>query len=249
MRVLDLDMDFFLTGVCELAPRGARPSLREARPWAEADVRAFLEENCGLSRQRPIPGRVFETHDGALFFWKEWMEVGKLLSPFHVTHIDAHSDLGIGKPGPAYVLETVLALPPQKRGDLERYVREEQLDEANYLLFALALRYISSLENVRNPHSRADFPARLAWGGSQPPAAIRLTSTLGRLLPQYDFHEPVVPYTVCDDWRDFRAGAPYDIATLAISPRYAPQEADFIADVFREYIDEGEAAFPAADHG
>ena len=36
MRVLDLDMDFFLTGVCELAPKGARPSLREARPWAEA---------------------------------------------------------------------------------------------------------------------------------------------------------------------------------------------------------------------
>ena len=67
MRVLDLDMDFFLTGVCELAKRGARPSLREARPWAEADVRAFLEENCGLSRQTPIPGRVFETHDGALF--------------------------------------------------------------------------------------------------------------------------------------------------------------------------------------
>ena len=67
MRVLDLDMDFFLTGVCELAKKGERPSLREARPWAEAEVRAFLEKNCGLSRQRPIPGRVFETHDGALF--------------------------------------------------------------------------------------------------------------------------------------------------------------------------------------
>ena len=173
MRVLDLDMDFFLTGVCELAPRGARPSLREARPWAEADVRAFLEENCGLSRQNPIPGRVFETHDGALFLWKEWLEAGRLSAPFHVTHVDAHSDLGIGRPGPAYVLETVLALPPQKRGDLARYVREEKLDEANYLLFALALRYVSSLENVRNPHSRADFPARLSVDGSQPPTAIR----------------------------------------------------------------------------
>ena len=74
MRVLDLDMDFFLTGVCELAPRGARPSLREARPWAEADVRAFLEENCGLSRQNPIPGRGFETHAGARFRGKGWLE-------------------------------------------------------------------------------------------------------------------------------------------------------------------------------
>src|SRR5699024_5735261 len=147
MRVLDLDMDFFLTGVCELAKKGERPSLREARPWAEAEVRAFLEKNCGLSSQRPIPGRVFETHDGALFFWKERLEAGKLQMPFHVTHVDAHSDLGIGRPGPAYVLETVLALPPQARFDLSRYVREEKLDEANYLLFALALRYVSSLEN------------------------------------------------------------------------------------------------------
>lgn len=236
MRVLDLDMDFFLTGVCELAPRGARPSLREARPWAEADVRAFLEENCGLSRQNPIPGRVFETHDGALFLWKEWLEAGRLSAPFHVTHVDAHSDLGIGRPGPAYVLETVLALPPQKRGDLARYVREEKLDEANYLLFALALRYVASLENVRSPRSRPDMPQAIAVGGGQSPRALRLSSTLSRLLPQYDFHEPEIPYEVYGDWRAFRADAPYALASMAISPRYAPQEADFIASVFREYI-------------
>ena len=236
MRVLDLDMDFFLTGVCELAPRGARPSLREARPWAEADVRAFLEENCGLSRQTPIPGRVFKTHDGALFLWKEWLEAGKLSAPFHVTHVDAHSDLGIGRPGPAYVLETVLALPRRRAATFPATCAKKRLDEANYLLFALALRYISSLENVRNPHSRADFPARLAANGSQPPTAIRLSSTLARLLPQYDFSEPTIPYAVYDDFRAFRAAAPYDLASLAISPRYAPREADFIADVFREYI-------------
>ena len=136
------------------------------------------------------------------------------------------------------MLETVLALPPQARGDLSRYVREEKLDEANYLLFALALRYVSSLENVRNPRSRADFPVRLALDGSQPPTAIRLSSTLARLLPQYDFLEPTIPYAAYDDFHSFRAAAPYDLASLAISPRYAPREADFIADVFREYITE-----------
>ena len=238
MRVLDLDMDFFLTGVCELAPRGARPSLREARPWAEADVRAFLEENCGLSRQTPIPGRVFETHDGALFFWKEWLEAGKLSAPFHVTHVDAHSDLGIGKPGPAYVLETVLALPPQARGDLSRYVREEKLDEANYLLFALALRYVSSLENVRNPHSRADFP--------RPPRRGRQPAAHGH-PPILHACPPAAAVRFCRAGHSlyglrrlsfFPRAAPYDLASLAISPRYAPKEADFIADVFREYITE-----------
>ena len=238
MRVLDLDMDFFLTGVCELAPRGARPSLREARPWAEADVRAFLEENCGLSRQTPIPGRVFETHDGALFFWKEWLEAGKTFSAvprhprgraFRPRHRQTWPRLRVGNGAGS---------APQKRGDLSRYVREEKLDEANYLLFALALRYISSLENVRNPHSRADFPARLAVDGSQPPTAIRLSSTLARLLPQYDFAEPVIPYKSYDDFRSFRVAAPYDFASLAISPRYAPREADFIADALSQSITE-----------
>ena len=59
-----------------------------------------------------------------------------------------------------------------------------------------------------------------------------------RLLPQYDFLEPVIPYAAYDDFRSFCAAAPYDLASLAISPRYAPKEADFIADVFREYITE-----------
>ena len=236
MRVLDLDMDFFLSDVCALAAPGKRPSVSEAQPWDEAAVRAFLEKNCGLSRQNPVPGRVFITHDGALDLWKEWVEACRLRAPFHVTHVDAHSDLGAGKPGPAYVLETVLALPPEKRFDLARYRQEEKLDEANYLLFALALRYVASLENVRSPRSRPDMPQAIAVGGGQSPRALRLSSTLSRLLPQYDFHEPEIPYEVYGDWRTFRADAPYALASMAISPRYAPQEADFIAAVFREYI-------------
>lgn len=230
-RVLDLDMDFFLSDVCALAAPGERPCAREAQPWDEAAVRAFLEQRCGLSRERRVPGRVFETHDGALWLWREWARAGRIAPPFHVTHVDAHSDLGIGRPGPAYVLETVLAMPPASRGDLERYRREGKLDEANYLLFALALGYVSSLENVRNPRSRPDVPPRIQTGG-----ALRLRSTISLLIPRYDFHEPEIPYRAFDDWRDFQADAPYALASMAVSPRYAPREADFIAGVFREYI-------------
>ena len=78
----------------------------------------FWKKTAAFRGKPPIPGRVFETHDGALFFWKEWLEAGKLSAPFHVTHVTRIPDLGIGKPGPAYVLETVLALSPQARGDL-----------------------------------------------------------------------------------------------------------------------------------
>ena len=69
MKVLDLDMDFFLTDACPLAPLGERPPESCARPYGDEQVIAFLEEQCGLSRAHPVPGRIFDTHDKALDFW------------------------------------------------------------------------------------------------------------------------------------------------------------------------------------
>ena len=225
IRVLDIDMDFFLSGPCELAAPGKRPPDGEAQPWSEDEVRAFLEHNCALSKTRPIPGAVFETHDMALDYWQ-----ARGAFPMHVTHIDAHSDLGIGRPGPAFVLESVITRAPGNRGDIAEYRERKQLDEANYLLFAVAFRWISSLDNVRNPNSRHDMPA-FCCGNT-----LRLESSAGRILPALNHHEPEIAFNVYDDYRVFRADAPYDFATLAISPRYAPRTADFIIDIFHEYI-------------
>mgnify|MGYP000808729019 CR=1 FL=1 len=158
MRVLDIDLDFFLADCCPLAELGERPSLPGHEPWEASAVRAFLENQCGLSRTAPKPGRIFETHDGALRFWEEQIAAGRLTAPFDVTHVDAHSDLGIGYPGPNFVLFNVLSMPVQKRLDYAAFYAQKKLDEANYLLFALAMRRISSLDNVRNPRSRADIP-------------------------------------------------------------------------------------------
>lgn len=230
MRVLDLDLDFFLADVCDLADRGKRPELSGHAPWSADAVRAFLEGACGLRPEKKIPGAVFETHDGALSFWQSRMEAVELTAPFHVTHVDAHSDLGIGHPGPAFVLESVITRPADARADIAAYYEAQKLDEANYLLFALAFRWISSLDNVRNPNSRPDMPAFCQEG------YIRLESSVGRLIPALDHHEPRVPFRVYPDWREFHADAPYDLATLAISPRYAPKEADALVEVFREYI-------------
>ena len=108
MRVLDIDLDFFLADCCPLADKGSRPCLEGHEPWPEEKVAAFLEGQCGLSESNPVPGAVFETHDKTLIYWRDRMAEGKLTAPFHVTHVDAHSDLGIGKPGPGFVLNGVL---------------------------------------------------------------------------------------------------------------------------------------------
>lgn len=224
MNVLDLDMDFFLHGTCGPAAENERPDENEAPPWTEGEVRAFLEVNCGLSRKKRVKGAVFMTHDEALGWWLERADL-----PLDITHVDAHSDLGVVDP--EYVLESVITMPPEKRRDIERYYSSGKLTEANYLLFALALRMVRTLINVRNPHSRPDMPPFCHEGH------IKLVSGVSRLIPALDRHEPVIPYTVMEDWRAFKADRPFELATMAISPRYAPKEADFIAGIFSEYIE------------
>lgn len=234
MRVLDIDLDFFLADCCPLAEPGERPVLSGHEPWAPERVRAFLEEQCGLSKARPLPGRIFDTHDKALVFWQERIREGRLTLPFSVTHVDAHSDLGIGFPGPGAVLNGVLPVQLSCRDDLAPYYARKQLDEANYLLFALAFRYIDRLENVRNPKSRRDFPREILHENG----SIHLTSFAARLLEGINGPEPEILYEEFSDYTAFFTKGPYDYMTVAISPRYAPKEAEALLPIFREYLEE-----------
>ena len=235
MRVLDIDLDFFLEDCCPLAEYGSRPDAVGHAPWTEERVREFLEKNCGLNRKHKAPGAIFETHDEALLFWDRLIREKKLTVPFHVTHVDAHSDLGIGKPGPGYVLDCVLAQQTEIRRDIRRHYDMHQLDEANYLLFAVAFRWIGSLDNIRNPRSRPDIPERILSGENG--EEIRLQSFSSRLMEARNGAEPVVPFRVFADYEAFRAEEGYDYVTLAWSPRYSPEEADRLIPVISSYID------------
>lgn len=238
MRVLDLDLDFFLADCCPLAAMGERPELLGHEPWEIEEVCRFLEEHCGLSKTAPTPGRLYETHDGSLQFWDEMLREGKLTAPFEVVHVDAHSDLGVGKPGPGFVLRNVLSLHPKKRADLARYYDAVQLDEANYLLFALAFRWVSKLENVRNPRSRRDIPVEFAFVDANGAyECIELSSPVSRLFEGINGREPEVPFTVYDDWKTFRNETPFDFVTVARSPRYAPAAADALFDEIAKYVE------------
>ena len=130
------------------------------------------------------------------------------------------------------MLFNVLSMPVPKRLDYTAFYAQKKLDEANYLLFALAMRRISSLENVRNPRSRADIPQVLLDADGN----IHLNSLTAQMFAAKIGAEPTVPFRVYDDYRDFRAAGAYDLVTLAISPRYAPKEADGLVEVVGEYI-------------
>ena len=231
MRVLDLDMDFFLSAPCPLAKFGERPDEACAEAYSDEEVVRFLEEQCGLSRACPVPGAIFDTHDKALDFWKARLAEGSLTAPFEVAHVDTHSDLAFGPPGPAYVMNVVLSRPTEIRERTEMYRAAVELDEANYLLFALSYRWISRLTYVRNPKSYQDVPAQLL----NEEGDIHLRSFVSKLFEGKNGLEPVIPFEVYDDYRAFH-GKGYDFVTMAQSPRYAPRSADRIMRIVRQYL-------------
>lgn len=231
MRVLDLDMDFFLSGPCPLAPLGQRPDESCASVWSDEEIVRFLEEQCGLSSEQPVPGAIFDTHDKALDYWQARLDEGKLQAPFEVVHVDTHSDLAFGPPGTGYVLNVVLSRLPEQRADIALYRKGVELDEANYLLFALAFRWISRLSYVRNPKSHQDIPAQLLDGEGN----IHLRSFISQMMEGKNGREPVIPFDVYDDYRQFRQTG-YDFVTMAQSPRYAPRSADRIMEIVGRYV-------------
>lgn len=233
IRVLDIDLDLFLADCCPLAAPGERPALQGHEPWPEEKVRLFLEKGCGLHRHAPLPGRVFDTHDKALLYWQELIRSGRLETPFSVTHCDAHSDLGIGYPGPGIVLNGVLPVRFPARLNTEAYYKRKQLDEANYLLFALAFRYIGALENIRNPLSRQDKPPSIF---NENGTVIHLSSQVSRLFESVNGSEPFIPYSEWTDPLSYVSPEPFSFISVAQSPRYAPKEADALLNVMREYI-------------
>lgn len=233
MKVLDLDMDFFLTGPCPLAAPGERPDPSCAAPYSNEKVIDFLERQCGLSRSHPLPGAIFDTHDKALDFWRARMQEGLLSAPFDVVHVDTHSDLAFGPPGTDFVLRAVLSRRPDARPAIENYRVGRKLDEANYLLFALAFRWIRRLVYVRNPRSRQDVPGWILDGEG----SILLRSDVSALMEKANGREPAIPFEVYDDYTVF-CETGYDFVTMAQSPRYAPAAADQIMDLLRPYIRE-----------
>lgn len=162
--VLDLDLDFFGWPPLHYQEGQGRPIESEFEYLAdEAEVCNFLERQCHLSKNDKILGRQFVEHVDAFRIWRDWMQEGKLTSPFAVVHVDAHSDLGAGMGLTCMYIETeLLALPLTQRSS-PRFNSDDGVNSANYLVAAIANRWISRLtyvyptdpapdERSENPH-------------------------------------------------------------------------------------------------
>lgn len=264
MKILDLDMDYFMEKVATYVSFDITERLSEAQygysVWSEERVRNFLENNLGLSKQNKIPGRIVFGHNESLFFWEELIAEKKLTAPFEVVHVDSHADLGLGCPTAEFLQGPILTLPVEKRKKIRSYEYNGKTMEINigdYLLWGIAYRMISNITYCSNPNGEnndycwdtlKDFHEEFIW--NKPVINyIQLTYNKNIELPEYDstedykkkylttaIREPEVEIKIIPTVEDVNYNGEFDFVVFAQSPNYTPASADFIIDIFKEYI-------------
>jgi hypothetical protein len=248
VRILDLDLDFFVHGAAHWRPDDAgRLDDEEFPAWDLEEALFFLTDRCRLAG--PLPGVVVENHGELFGAWRGAIGEGRLSPPFEVTHVDAHADLGLGDSGHVYLMTDLLHRKPEERRDPSEGVGG--LEDGNYLAFAIACRWISSLLYVHNDEGGHDLmPYHLA--DFEPEASqLQLKAMEGSVIAELhellidreapipvERLEPAIPFRH-ENWRGFNAVEPFDWICLARSPTYTPSGADAIFDEIRSrFIDE-----------
>lgn len=263
MKVLDLDMDYFMESIAN-TPFRIKERLSEEdygdTVWSERRVRDFLEVNLGLSKERKLPGRIVVGHDEALYFWEELLAAGKLEDPFEVIHVDSHADLGLGCATSHFLQNRILTLPICSRRRIRTYEFNGKIESINigdYLLWAVAYGMISKITYCANPNgdkndycldTMKDFHENLIWND---PVSnyIQLKFNKDMELPKYDssaeyvkkylagaIKDPIVELRIVPTIEDVKFSGDFNYVVMAQSPNYTPASADFIMDIFREYI-------------
>ena len=245
--MLDLDLDFFLDRVSWRHPEGRRLDTEEGapmyQPWDEGMFRLFLEEVCGLSTARPIPGRVLRDHDEAFYCWRELIRRGILAPPFLISHVDAHSDLGMGEGTYIYIMGDLLHRTVEQRWTPDR----TKVTPGSYLAYAAACRWPSRIVFVRHPEHHDDCPSEhfrehdVSTGLLElkccDPAEMKRRGSYGgdpSHSPPLSL-EPPIPAEFIECW-DYKPPEPVDYVVLAQSPDYTPSASDALIPIFREYI-------------
>ncbi len=265
MRVLDLDLDFFLCGTAHYVDSAdERLDADEYPPWRLDIAITFLAERCLLNGRRP--GFVVEHHNELFYRWGEAFEAGQMSKPLEVVHVDAHADLGLGDSSYIYLMRELAFEPIETRYEILRGrrpdSRSEMLDLGNYaltdgnwLMFALACGWLSNLTYVTNSCAEASDGARpgdlmyvLMQDFDLQAEDLQVVGTREDFLQNsrgrpkvIDHRDPPVPFTT-NVWREYQASESFDIVCLTRSPEYTPADADSIFDaVVERFIDE--AAF------
>lgn len=215
-----------------------------------------------MSKIHKIPGRIVSGHNESLFFWEELINSKKLSDSFDVVHVEFHADLGLRDASWSFLQSEFLTLSIDSRRKISEYEfcdKIKRISIGDYLLWAVAYRMVSSITYCANPHgdkndyaldTLKDFYEEYIWDKSVK-NYIQLKYNKTMKMPDYDssdaykkqylegaIKDPEVELLIIPTIEDVEFDGNFDYAVMAQSPNYTPASADFILDIFREYIEE-----------
>lgn len=253
MRILDIDMDYFLKEIPIMISGNStvRISDDDYPVWSKDEVIDFFENRLGLSKEIKIKGKIVTHHNEALYHWRKLIQECRLSVPFEVVHIDSHADLGLGYPSWVFILDSLLSVSVEERIKIENYrdIFEKYYEPSigDYLLFALAFRWISKLVYVCNPADMGnDYVWMILKDGIEPNDKIQLAYNkemkaveIASKTEKYyatAYREPEVDFEIVRRVEDVSYNGDFDYIIFCVSPNYTPAAADFIIEIMREYI-------------
>jgi hypothetical protein len=233
MRMLDIDMDFFQTGIhCWEKDTDTFLADEKISVWEDKEIIYFLEKRCGLDKNNKIKGRLVKHHVEAYSFWGKLVNSNKDMVPFEVTHIDAHSDLAYSSNIPFYrFIKSLNDQETQKKlneGTIF-FERESLINSGNYLLASIIIGWVNNVKYVFHPD--LDFLDVFEYivENVEPNKLFRFNFC--DYIKKKDVYLELVSST------SFYCDKRFDYATIALSPPYVNKEMEDKLDIIKEYID------------
>lgn len=244
MRVLDLDLDFFVSPIENWKSGKDRLSEDEFSVEPLDSIRAFLEKTCHLDRHHPTPGRLLEEHVEAFEVLRELSKSSGGPASIDLDHVDAHSDLDGGMTSTwSYLFTKYLHLPNDERA--KRATADGRMNSGNFLVFAAACGWLRHLSFIHPPEWKDDIMHYYVKDFYYRSGYIQLRrihkadlDAAGIMAPiEKVAHqmEPPIPFTVLPR-AHFAPKAPYDFVLLTRSPGFTPKSADAAYDMIAEYL-------------
>lgn len=245
-RILDLDLDLFLSDIAHWQQGDSRLDEEEYRPWPKERLILFLEQQCLLSTVNRAPGKIITHHDEAFYYWREEITAGRIRNPFEVVHADAHADMGLGDAAYVYIMGELLHKPVIERSDPKRG-NSYGILPGNYLAFAIACQWISRLTYVHHERGGNDLIHLHFKDFSRNSGIIELKRCERGFENNKDVNdleyediiecEPEIPFEMVSV-AEYQAEKPFDLVILSLSPEYTPATSDALVDLIRSYIEE-----------
>ena len=252
LRILDIDLDFFLNYRATNKGNYGLDRIPEGYyvPWSVKEVTAFLEGNCGLAKKQSISGKYFIFHDEIFYFLRNMQEENDFRLLFMIDHIDAHSDFGTFDLAYKYIAEDILHKPLLERAYPLTDV-PGKLTAANFLQFMIACRWLKDVKYITNLNWVCDLPWWIYknWNISSNIQLKKftkeqmtniITNYVGRMdqgvkdYPPLEL-EPEVPFRRIH-FTDFQSDGQYDLIFLTQSPSYTPKSSDLLIPLIKSYF-------------